>query len=164
MNLIGLSTGRRDLPGAEHVLHELVALLGRPAVRLACTHFVGGFVDLSLETAGPVPLPRGFSPSGAAVEAHRLGGGRAVLFDGAEELTGVLTVEALVGRSAIERVTVLAGADPGPGARVDTLGYLRPARVGGALTLATTPGLLTGGGHGLVPFELADQGTCCGGH
>ncbi|WP_214110771.1 hypothetical protein [Acrocarpospora catenulata] len=182
MIVLGVDAGSPDVPAAEHTIHDLIALLGRPA--LACTHFIRSgrphvAISLALDTL-PAELPAGYGlawedrrtgpeelAAGAelALAEHTSGAGRAVLFPGSAHLTGTLTVGELVDRSAISAVTVLASATPpAPETLLDTRGYLRPERKNGILTLATTPGLLPDGSHGLVPFEIVDPQACCGGH
>ncbi|GIH23529.1 hypothetical protein Aph01nite_18390 [Acrocarpospora phusangensis] len=180
MTVLGVDAGSADVAAAEHLIQDLVTVLGPPV--LACTHFVRNgrphvAVTLVLEPAevpdgygvawgdsrtGPEELAAG---AGQAVAEFEAGGGRAVVFGGSAGLSGVVTVADLLGRSAIERVSVLASPYPAePHAVLDTRGYLRPERRDGVLTLATTPGLLPDGSIGLVPFEILDPQACCGGH
>jgi len=80
--------------------------------------------------------------------------GRAVIYPGADRLTGTMRVEEVLAESAIERITVFDGAPPGavdpPGdAKIDTRGHVRPQWSRGLLTLLVIPaadGLL-------VPYE-----------
>ncbi|MEO3859078.1 hypothetical protein [Acrocarpospora sp. B8E8] len=183
MTILGIDAGTPDVAAAEHLIHDLVTMLGPPT--LACTHFVRTgrphvAVTLVVEPdvqpeqlaeygvawgdrrTGPEELAAGASQAVAEFEA---GGGRAVVFAGSAGIGGVLTVAELVERSAIEQVSVLASPSPaGPEVVLDTRGYLRPERKSGVLTLAATPGLLPDGSVGLVPFEILDVQACCGGH
>jgi hypothetical protein len=91
--------------------------------------------------------------------AHRLSG-RAFRFPGADALVGVLAVQDVVARSAVDRVEGIAGRTPPPDALLDTQSWVRPELVGGSLVLLTRPG--TGGR--LVPFEQPHATPCCEDH
>jgi hypothetical protein len=178
--IVGASDGSPTLAAAEHLLHRLFEEFGRPAGAIGCTHLVRQgrphvAVSLTL-TATPVQPPTGI---GLACDGNRWGppelaeaaaeaarehaersAGRAVVFPGAETLTGTLTVEELLAASAIDEVAVLGGGPPDPTDRLDTRGHVRPEWRAGLLTLATMPG----GGDLLVPFEVADPTPCCVDH
>lgn len=111
---------------------------------------------------GPGPAA-GRAASRAAAEHARKEGGRAVLYPGADRLTGTVTVAGLLAGSAIED-TLVVGAPPGhrpdPGARVLTRDHVRPEWRQGRLTLALVPAA----GGLLAPFEVPDPTPCCVDH
>lgn len=86
--------------------------------------------------------------------------GRAVRFPGVGELVGVLPVPEVLGRSAIDRVSVLLGGEAGSSLAVDTRGHVRPTWVDGRLVLLTQPA----SGGTLVPFESPHPTPCCADH
>jgi hypothetical protein len=97
----------------------------------------------------------------AAAEHATRTGGRAVLYPGAQALTGVITVARLLDVSAVDQVAVLGspeGADPE--ARLVTREHVRPEWRDGRLVLATMPAA----GGTLAPFEVPDPTPCCAGH
>ena len=123
-----------DVPAAEHWIFQA----GLPA---AYTAFVDGRVQVF--TADP--------PDGA----------RAVVFPGAEELTGVLPIHAVLAKSAIERVVLLGGGGEPPGEQdLDTRDFVRPRMMGGTLTLVVQPAR----DGRLVPFEHPSPRPCCADH
>jgi hypothetical protein len=88
-------------------------------------------------------------------------GARAVVFPGAGDLVGVLTVAEVVARSAIERVIMLGGGAQATATQeLDTHGFVRPQWIDGALTLVVQPG----SGGRLVPFESPSPTPCCADH
>ena len=86
--------------------------------------------------------------------------GRVVHFPGVEALVGTVTVGALLDRSAVERVRVLAAGDADRAAPVVTRGHVRPSWVDGELVLLTQPAV----GGTLVPFESPTPTACCADH
>lgn len=169
---LGLDLGHETVRDAERWLSENSAVLGAPprgAGLVACTHLVHGphpRVAVSLErwAALPDPLPRSVDSAVetriAAAHAGRRGG-RAVIYPGAEALTGVLPLRDLLTLSAIERVRVLGGdAEPIGSTLVDTRDFVRPEWMSGVLTLVLTPapaGML-------APFEVPNPTPCCADH
>jgi hypothetical protein len=103
----------------------------------------------------------------AAAEHTRRSAGRAVLYPGAERLTGTVTLAELLELSAVERIVVV-GAPPGdpdghgpdPAASVLTRDHVRPEWRDGRLTLALVPAV----GGTLAPFEVPDPTPCCADH
>jgi hypothetical protein len=87
-------------------------------------------------------------------------GARAVVFPGSDRLTGVVTVQDVLGKTAIERVTLLGGGDPPPGQELDTRDFVRPQWTEGRLTLVVQP---ASEGR-LVPFESPNPTPCCADH
>ncbi len=183
-DVVGIDTGARSTAAAEHILHEWAAVLGLTgrADALACTHFIRDdepHVALSIATASP-DLGRlqeagfGFStsalrsgPAGLAAGAERArteaiarSGGRAVAFPGATELVGEIAVRDVLLASGIEQIRVVGGPPARPDDVLVSDGYVRPVWTDGRLVLVTaarSAGVLT-------PFEVRDQGPCCGGH
>ncbi|MHB9860256.1 hypothetical protein [Streptomyces sp. YIM S03343] len=103
----------------------------------------------------------------AADEHSRRSGGRAVLYPGADRLTGTVTVVELLGLSAVERIVVVGtpndGTDTGgadPATHVLTRDHVRPEWRDGRLTLALVPAV----GGTLAPFEVPDPTPCCADH
>jgi hypothetical protein len=86
--------------------------------------------------------------------------GRAVLYRGAGRLSGTLTVREILDLSAIDRITVLMGAEPAPDTLVQTRGHVRPEWRDGRLTLLTMPA----GTGVLAPYEVPDPTPCCSAH
>lgn len=78
----------------------------------------------------------------AAACGLRLGGddGRYISLPGTRELDGVLSVAELLRRSPIERIVDDEGRGLGADEWVDTGGWVRPDRVGGAIVLRTRRG------------------------
>ena len=169
--IIGIDAGSPDVRTADHLLAELVAVLGEGAVRFGCTHLTrtgGPHVVVSVELADPddaTSLPAGMAAgTGAAAEAVAAHAartsGRAVVFPGRDRLVGELSVARVLGLSAVERVSVLAGDPPGPEARVATGDFVRPLWDGGLLTLHT----VAAAGGRLAPFEVRNPTPCCVDH
>lgn len=108
---------------------------------------------------GPDELAAGAAH--AAAEHRARTGGRAVLYPGADALTGVLTVARLLEVSAVDQVAVLGS--PGGAAReakLVTRDHVRPEWREGRLVLAAMPAV----GGTLVPFEVPDPTPCCADH
>jgi hypothetical protein len=96
----------------------------------------------------------------ARQHAHRESG-RAVLYPGADTVTGTVTLEHLLTHTAIERATILGTPEPpAPTAQIDTRAHVRPTWHTGHLTLALTP---APAGR-LAPFEVPNPTPCCVDH
>jgi hypothetical protein len=96
----------------------------------------------------------------AAAEHAERRGGRAMVYPGAERLTGSLTVGEALERSAIERVVTVTGEDASPETVLHTLDHVRPMWMDGRLTLVTRPAPA----GSLTPFELRNPTPCCADH
>lgn len=153
---------------AEHAVLGLTEV--RPDLTLA-THFSGGGVVVtSRRGAAGVHVHRpGGIPSTALDEEdaalralHRdQSGGRLFAFPGAAEVTGPMTVAALLAATAIDAVVVLGQVPPpAPDTVLDPQGFLRPHLEQGRVMLAARPAA----GGILVPFEQATPTPCCAGH
>ncbi|MFI9819455.1 hypothetical protein ACIHFC_03105 [Streptomyces sp. NPDC052013] len=166
---LGVDTDVTRLRDADHLLRELVNGLGLPGDLVGCTHLVrnGGRPRLALSlatgeraalaTARERLVARGHSVTDGAWDDS----GRAVLYPGAADLTGTLTVAQVLARSAIDRVRVLGTRDaPDPSVPLVTREFVRPQWEGGALVLAAMPAV----GGTLVPFEDPDPTPCCADH
>ncbi|GAA2070904.1 hypothetical protein [Actinomadura alba] len=104
------------------------------------------------------PADQAEAASLAAAEHGR--SGRAVLFPGAQRLTGTLTAGEVLGRSAIERIVVLMGEEPSADVLVDTRDHVRPEWREGRLTLLALPA-----GKGVIaPYEVPNPTPCCAVH
>jgi hypothetical protein len=86
--------------------------------------------------------------------------GRAVIFPGADELTGVLPVASVLALSAIDRIEILGGGPADPETLLDTNDFVRPQWRDGELVLTVMP---AAGGR-LVPFETRNPTPCCAAH
>ncbi|MFE6338058.1 hypothetical protein ACFVOK_33330 [Streptomyces sp. NPDC057798] len=158
----------RDLRAADHLLLKLAAELALPEGAFGCTHLVRDDrprVALSfalpteplLRTALEALTGQGYAVTPGLPDAA----GRAVAYPGSTALTGTLTVAELLGRSAIDAVTVLGSAGPPPPeTRLVTRDHVRPHWQAGTLVLATMPAA----GGVLVPFEVPDPTPCCADH
>ncbi|GAA2408103.1 hypothetical protein GCM10010420_40330 [Streptomyces glaucosporus] len=165
---IGAGTPVTTLSEADRLLWELAAGLALPEDVFGCTHLVHGerpHIALSFAADSEAALravrerltAEGYEVRPGAPDAA----GRAVLYPGARELTGTLTVADLLSRSAIDRVTVLgAPGAPPPHQRISTRGHVRPQWRDGELVLAAMPAA----GGTLVPFEVPDPTPCCADH
>ncbi|MGW3953203.1 hypothetical protein ACWEKM_20315 [Streptomyces sp. NPDC004752] len=112
-------------------------------------------------THGAAASARAAAP-GAADHARR-SGGRAVLYPGADRLTGTVVLAELLATTAIERVVVVGApfADgPDPKTPVLTRDHVRPEWRDGRLTLALVPAV----GGTLAPFEVPNPTPCCAEH
>ncbi|MGN9846591.1 hypothetical protein ACTMTI_51660 [Nonomuraea sp. H19] len=183
--ILGIDAGSRTVPEAEHLLHTVARALGLPGDTVGCTHFVPAgtgasgepHVACSLAVPGPVssalpaevswalgdtrtgPLADGAAL--AAAEHTERRGGRVVTYPGLDGLTGTVSVGALLGGSAIERVLVLAAPDPpGDDVLVVTAGHVRPVWRDGLMTLLTMP---AAGGR-IAPAEVPNPTPCCADH
>ncbi|MBC2906643.1 hypothetical protein [Streptomyces cupreus] len=158
----------RDLRAADHLLLKLAAELALPEGMFGCTHLVRDDrprVALSftlpseplLRTAREALTGQGHEVTAGLPDAV----GRAVAYPGSAALTGTLTIAELLGRSAIDRVTVLGAAEPpDPGTRLLTRDHVRPHWQSGTLVLSAMPAV----GGVLVPFEVPDPTPCCADH
>lgn len=167
--VIGIDTEVTTLRDADHLLKDLADQLALAGDVFGCTHLVqeGGRrrVALSLgagsaavrATARAALTAQGYAVTDGAWDQR----GRAVLFPGATDLTGTLTVAELLDRSAIARVRVLgAPGAPDPATRLVTREFVRPQWEDGELVLAAMPHV----GGTLVPFEDPDPTPCCADH
>jgi hypothetical protein len=125
------------LAEADHWLQAL-----EPAPETACTQLVRS------------PRPH------VAVALEAVPDGRAVLFPGADRLTGVLPVASVLAWSAIDRVEILGGGPADPETLLDTGDFVRPQWRDGELVLIVMP---AAGGR-LIPFETRDPTPCCAIH
>jgi hypothetical protein len=103
----------------------------------------------------------------AAAEHTRRSAGRAVLYPGADRLTGTVTLAGLLELSAVEQIVVVGappgdpdGGGPDPATPVLTRDHVRPEWRDGRLTLALVPAV----GGTLAPFEVPDPTPCCADH
>ncbi|MFD0502440.1 hypothetical protein ACFQ0G_04585 [Streptomyces chiangmaiensis] len=101
----------------------------------------------------------------AAAEHADRQGGRAVVYAGAERLTGTVTVADVLALTAIDRITVVGaplgdGDGPDPATPVLTRDHVRPEWRDGRLTLALVPAV----GGALAPFEVPNPTPCCADH
>jgi hypothetical protein len=185
--ILGIDAGSRTLPEAEHLLHTVARALGLPGDAVGCTHFVpagsGGsgephvacslLVPESLRDGPGVPAdvswalgerrggPLADGAALAAAEHAERRGGRVVTYPGRDELTGTVSVGALLGGSAIERVLVLASPDPpGDDVLVVTAGHVRPVWRDSVMTLLAMP---SAGGR-IAPAEVPNPTPCCADH
>ncbi|WP_405773669.1 hypothetical protein [Streptomyces sp. NBC_01538] len=157
-----------DLRAADHLLLRLAAELALPEGTFGCTHLVRGDrprVALSftlpseplLRTAEERLTARGYEVTPGVPDEV----GRAVLYPGADALTGTVTVGELLARSAIDRVMVLGSPGQPPADQMlVTNSHVRPQWHGDELVLAAMPAV----GGTLVPFEVPDPTPCCAAH
>ncbi|MGW3665387.1 hypothetical protein [Streptomyces sp. NPDC005141] len=111
------------------------------------------------ERHGPDDLAAGAAHAVAEHTART--GGRAVLYPGADALTGTVTVARLLEVSAVERITVLGSPEgAAQGRQLITRDHVRPEWRDGRLVLAAMPAA----GGALVPFEVPDPTPCCADH
>ncbi len=110
---------------------------------------------------------RRHGPSGAAAlaanEHAARRSGRAVLFPGAEHLTGTIPLADLLELTAIDSVIVVgatSGNTPDPVTPVHTQDHVRPEWREGQLVLALVPAV----GNTLAPFEVPNPTPCCADH
>ncbi|MFE6281620.1 hypothetical protein [Streptomyces sp. NPDC057877] len=163
-----VDAGLRDLRAADHLLRTLAAELALPEGAFGCTHLIRGDrprVAVSFTVASPAlrdPAREWLTAKGYEVtDGVPDDTGRAVLYPGADALTGTLTVAELLSRSAIDRVTVLgAPGEPEGSARLVTRDHVRPQWQGGELVLIAQPAI----GGTLVPFEVPEPTPCCADH
>jgi hypothetical protein len=190
VTLLGLDAAAPGLADADHQARALLARLGLGETTVACTHLIrgaGAHVALSFdvpdgggdlaaavadivhsghfgaalgaERLGPTELAAGAAQAVAAHAART--SGRAVVYPGVGTLTGTLTIGAILAGSAIDRVTVLAAADPPTeDDLVHTRDHVRPEWRAGILTLTTTQ--VAPGGY--APFEIPNPTPCCADH
>jgi hypothetical protein len=170
MSVMGLDLGHPRVSEAEHWLRLNTDLFGGPDV-IACTHLVrgerprvamslSGLADGAYTTLTALPVISESVAAAVAVDHRARRAGRAVIFPGAYELTGSVTVEVAQAKTAIDRLLVIGG----PPARLDTVlhtrDFVRPEWRDGMLTLIVTP--VAGGG--VAPFEVPNPTPCCADH
>jgi hypothetical protein len=168
---LGIDTDATTLREADLLLQELAVELSLPEGVFGCTHLVRDdrprvALSLAAGAAGAEPVLRtardrltaqGYEVRDGAPDEV----GRAVLYPGADALTGTLTLAEVLERSAIDRVTVLGTPDaPLPDTRLVTREHVRPQWQDGRLVLAAMPAA----GGVLVPFEHPDPTPCCADH
>ncbi|MET7484273.1 hypothetical protein [Streptomyces sp. NPDC005538] len=182
--VIGVDAGTATLREADHLIRDLTTTLALPAATVACTHLIrtdarrGTVVSLELpdpESAEEAwqqlladpelsALPGDREAAALAVAEHTARrSGRAVLFPGAEHLTGTVPLSDLLQLTAIDRVFVVgatAGEAPDPATPVRTRDHVRPEWRAGELTLALVPAV----GNTLAPFEVPNPTPCCADH
>ncbi|WP_427920582.1 hypothetical protein [Streptomyces sp. cg40] len=180
--VLGVDAGTTTLREADHLIHDLAATLALPPGTVACTHLIrtdarrGTAVSLELpdtESAEEArrrlaedpstPLGNHEAAAHAATEHTARRSGRAVLFPGAEHLTGTITVADLLERTAIDGVIVVgatSGDAPDPATPVHTQDHVRPEWREGRLVLALVPAA----GNTLAPFEVSNPTPCCSDH
>ncbi|MFE2423132.1 hypothetical protein [Streptomyces hokutonensis] len=155
--------------------------LALPPGTVACTHLIrtdtrrGTAVSLELPDTESATnawqrLTESEAPQGdqeaaaqAAAEHTARRSGRAVLFPGAEHLTGTVTLSDLLELTAIDEVIVVgatSGDAPDPATPVHTQNHVRPEWREGRLVLALVPAA----GNTLAPFEVPNPTPCCADH
>ncbi|MBK3581146.1 hypothetical protein JHN63_46745 [Streptomyces sp. MBT65] len=181
--VIGVDAGTATLREADHLIRDLTTTLALPPGTVACTHLIrtdarrGTAVSLefpdaeSAETAwrqlteSERTTPRGDREAAALAAADHTArrSGRAVLFPGAQHLTGTIPLSDLLERTAIDRVIVVgatSGEPPAPTTPVHTQDHVRPEWRAGELVLALVPAV----GNTLAPFEVPNPTPCCADH
>ncbi|MGP4086907.1 hypothetical protein [Streptomyces sp. KR55] len=158
----------QDLRAADHLLLTLAAELALPEGTFGCTHLVRDdrprvTVSLALDSERALHAAR----EGLLRMGHEVTDGapdetgRAVLYPGADTLTGTVTIADVLSRTAIDRVTVLGTpAAPDPSTRLVTRDHVRPQWLNGELALTTMPAA----GGTLIPFEVPNPTPCCADH
>jgi hypothetical protein len=176
MTVIGIRLGHRTTREAEHWLATAPPVPGL----VACTHFVSGWVVVTLDGIDPAtqPSPTATLPSAAEPRTDGISGddvraaeaehrsrrsGRAVRYPGVDDLVGLMPVAEILSRSAIGKVVTLGlpgrpKADPA--LLVDTRDFVRPHWIDGVLTLVT----MRAAGDRLAPFEVPNPTPCCADH
>jgi hypothetical protein len=182
VNILGIDAGTSSVRQADHLIHELIGLLGLPDGTTGCTHLIHRpppHVAISLTVPAGVGLDALPAGVGAAYGYGRMGppdlaetaalaaaghlartAGRAVVFPGVDALAGTVTVAETLRDSSIGRVVVLGAPDPEPGVRIETRGHIRPEWRDGVLTLVTTPAA----DGTIAPFEMPNPTPCCADH
>ncbi|WP_406125583.1 hypothetical protein [Streptomyces sp. NBC_00989] len=186
--VIGVDAGTTTLREADHLIRDLRTTLGLPPGTVACTHLIrtdgrrGTAVSLALPEEGSAEEAwqrltatemsaalgdRRHGPSEAAVlaatEHASRRSGRAVLFPGAEHLTGTVPLADVLELTAIDGVFVVgatSGEAPDPVIPVHTQDHVRPEWREGRLILALVPAA----GNTLAPFEVPNPTPCCADH
>ncbi|XVV14214.1 hypothetical protein ACQP2X_07675 [Actinoplanes sp. CA-131856] len=155
-SVTGVSLGHRTTAEADHWILSL-----DPPPSLACTHLVQSpFPHVAISVVSPESPPTEPGLQAAADAASSGKFGRAVIFQGSDQLVGRLTVSEILKISAIDRVEVLGSGVASDGDIVDTRDFVRPQYRNGELVLTTTPAV----GGVLVPFETRDPTPCCADH
>ena len=179
--VLGVDAGTTTLREADPLIRDLTTTLALPPGTVACTHLIrtdarrGTAVSLELpdrESAADAwrHLQESSAPQGdqeaaaqAAAEHTARRSGRAVLFPGAEHLTGTVTVADLLELTSIDRVIVVgatSGELPAPTTPVHTQDHVRPEWRDGELVLTLVPAV----GNTLAPFEVPNPTPCCADH
>lgn len=179
--VLGLDAGTTTLREADHLIRDLMTTLALPPGTVACTHLIrtdtrrGTAVSLELPDAEAAaeawqrltetgtPLGNHEAAAQAAAEHTARRSGRAVLFPGAEHLTGTIPLSDLLELTAIDRVIVVgatSGEAPAPVTPVHTQDHVRPEWREGQLVLALVPAP----GNTLAPFEIPNPTPCCADH
>ena len=179
--VLGVDAGTTTLREADHLIRDLKTTLELPPGTVACTHLIR--TDARRGTAVSLALPdhesaekawRRLTETGttlgdreaaalASAEHTARRSGRAVLFPGAELLTGTIPLSDLLQLTAIDRVTVVgatSGDAPDPVTPVHTQDHVRPEWHEGHLVLALVPAV----GNTLAPFEVPNPTPCCADH
>lgn len=168
MNALTVDAGVRDLRAADHLLHTLAAELDLPEGTFGCTHLVrGDRPRVALSLAVPSGPLLSTVQERLTTRDHEVAPGipdavgRAVIYPGVAALTGTLTIEEVLDRSAIARVTVLGSPGrPSPDTPLMTRDHVRPHWHDGELVLTVMPAI----GGTLVPFEVPEPTPCCADH
>ncbi|SEE27550.1 hypothetical protein SAMN05216489_06055 [Streptomyces sp. 3213] len=179
--VLGVDAGTTTLREADHLVRALASTLALPPGTVACTHLIrtdarrGTAVSLELPdhasaanawrhlTESEPPPGHREAAAHAAAEHTARRSGRAVLFPGAEHLTGTIPLSDLLELTAIDRVTVVgatSGELPAPTTPVHTQNHVRPEWRDGELVLALVPAV----GNTLAPFEVPNPTPCCADH
>ncbi|WP_262064296.1 hypothetical protein [Streptomyces sp. STR69] len=179
--VLGVDAGTSTLREADHLIRDLMTTLALPPGTVACTHLIrtdtrrGTAVSLELQDRESATTawrhltesepPRGAQEAAAQAAADHTArrSGRAVLFPGAEHLTGTIPLSDLLELTAIDRVIVVgatSGEPPAPTTPVHTQDHVRPEWREGELVLALVPAA----GNTLAPFEVPNPTPCCADH
>jgi hypothetical protein len=137
---------------------------GEAAERKLLTHLLTDLADRqqwTLVVGDEVHGTTDFLPGArqAVTEHSARSAGRLVRFAGVDALVGEVSVAEVLA-SAIDRVAVLADADPSGETRLVTRDFVRPRWSAGQLVLHTQPNK----GGTLVPFETPNPTPCCVDH
>ncbi|MDV9175734.1 hypothetical protein R6V09_37170 [Streptomyces sp. W16] len=181
--VLGVDAGTTTLREADQLIRDLTTTLALPPGTVACTHLIrtdarrGTAVSLELpdsesaekawrlltDSEPSTPLGDREAAALAAAEHAARRSGRAVLFPGAERLTGTIPLADLLELTAIDRVIVVgatSGDAPAPVTPVHTQDHVRPEWREGQLVLALVPAV----GNTLAPFEVPNPTPCCADH
>lgn len=174
--VFGVDAGCRTLDDADALITALAERLRLPATATVCTHALRDHITVSISVpaafagvwneltrvaeqagagvasrtgrSGRPELAAAAAQAAAEQEARR--GGRAVVFPGSALLTGTVRFGELPGYTAISRVTVVGGTQPGEDDLLETGGRVRPRWCDGELVLTVKP---VAGGH-FAPFDI----------
>ncbi|MGQ4430659.1 MULTISPECIES: hypothetical protein [unclassified Streptomyces] len=187
-SVIGVDAGTTTLREADHLIRDLSTTLALPPDTVACTHLIrtetrrGTAVSLALPEDGErlediwrhlteMDLAaalgeRSHGPAEAAAcaaaEHAARRSGRAVLYAGADRLTGTVMVADLLNSTAIDQLRVVGAplTTPDPATPILTQDHVRPEWHEGRLILAVVPAV----GNTLAPFEVPNPTPCCADH